>query len=234
MIGTLYGIGVGPGDPELMTLKAVRLIRECAVVAVPKTGGGDGVALQIARAAVPDLDSKKILELHMPMTRDKALLCASHDEAAGQVAELLRQGDSVAFLTLGDSTIYATYTYIHKRIEAVGLPCQFVAGVPSFCAVAARLNIPLTEGAEALHVLPASYKGADSGLDMGGTKVLMKTGKMLADVKNQLKERGLYERARMVQKCGMEGEQVFQNLNEADDGTSYFSIIVVKDEEDHQ
>lgn len=234
MIGTLYGIGVGPGDPELMTLKAVRLIRECAVVAVPKTSGGDGVALQIARAAVPELDSKKILELHMPMTRDKALLSASHDEAARQVAELLRQGDSVAFLTLGDSTIYATYTYIHKRVEAMGLPCQFVAGVPSFCAVAARLNIPLTEGAQALHVLPASYQGADSGLDMGGTKVLMKTGKMLADVKDQLKARGMYAGARMVQKCGMEGEQVFQSLDDADNGTSYFSIIVVKDGEDHQ
>lgn len=234
MNGTLYGVGVGPGDPELMTLAAVRIIKECAVIAVPKTSGGDGVALQIARAAVPELDDKLLLEMHMPMTRDRDQLARSHDAAAEQVAEHLRRGESVAFLTLGDSTVYSTYTYIHKRICAMGLPCRFVAGVPSFCAVAARLNQPLTEGAQPLHVLPASYQGADSGLDMRGTKVLMKTGKALGEVKAQLKARGLYERAQMVQKCGMEGERVFEHLDDADDGASYFSIIVVKDGEDSQ
>lgn len=230
MNGTLYGVGVGPGDPALLTLQAAQIIGRCPVVAVPKTGGdaGEGAALQIARAAV-SLDEKQILELLMPMTRDKELLNSSHDEAARQIAVLLRQGKDVAFLTLGDSTIYSTYTYVHKRVLAMGFPAQFVAGVPSFCAAAARLNIPLTEGAQPLHVLPASYEGTDAGLDLPGTKVLMKTGRALDAVKEQLRMRGLLQNARMVQKCGMEGERVFQKLEDAEDGASYFSLIVVKD-----
>ncbi|WP_312640847.1 precorrin-2 C(20)-methyltransferase [Hydrogenoanaerobacterium sp.] len=231
MNGTLYGVGVGPGDPELITIQAVRIIERCEVVAVPKTGDGEGVALQIARGAVPNLADKQLIELFIPMTRDKALLNRNYDEAAGELAELLRQGKNIAFLTLGDSTIYSTYTYVHKRIVAMGLSAQFVAGVPSFCAVAARLNIPLTEGAQPLHVLPASYKGADSGLDMSGTKILMKTGKAFDTVKQQLKDRGMLKSAQMVQKCGMEGERVFHDIDAADDGASYFSVIVVKEEE---
>lgn len=233
MNGTLYGIGVGPGDPELITMKAVRTIEHCEIVAVPKTGDGEGAALQIARGAVPNhLENKQIIELYMPMTRDKSLLNKNYDESAKVIAQLLKEGNNVAFLTLGDSTIYSTYAYIHKRIIAMGLAAQFVAGVSSFCAVAARLNVPLTEGAQPLHVLPASYKGAESGLDMRGTKILMKTGKAFDEVKQQLKARGQMKHAQMVQKCGMEGERVFCNLDDADDGASYFSVIVVKDEGD--
>ncbi|MEF9853201.1 MAG: precorrin-2 C(20)-methyltransferase [Hydrogenoanaerobacterium sp.] len=233
MSGILYGVGVGPGDPELLTLKAVKIINNCAVIAVPKNGGalGDGVALQIAKSAV-SLDGKKIIELTLPMTRDKAELQRHHDDAAECVAAELRAGYDVAFLTLGDPTIYSTYTYIHKRIIKMGLNAQFVAGVPSFCAVAARLNIPLTEGAQALHILPASYKGTGAGLDMCGTRVLMKTGKAFAEVKKQLAGRGMLKNAKMVQKCGMEGERVFENLENADEDASYFSVIILKDGEE--
>lgn len=232
MAGILYGVGVGPGDPQLMTLQALNIINSCKVVAVPKAGGagGEGTALQIARGAV-SLDGKKVMELLLPMTRDKAELQKCHAAAAEEIAQELRAGEDVAFLTLGDPTIYSTYTYIHKRIIAMGLAAQFVAGVPSFCAVAARLNIPLTEGAQALHVLPASYEGADEGLAMSGTKILMKTGKSFSAVKEKLRAQGTLKNARMVQKCGMEGERVYKNLNDADEGSSYFSVIVLKDEE---
>ena len=91
MTGMLYGIGVGPGDPELMTLKAVRLIEECDIVAVPKSGDGDGVAKQIARQAVRNFDQKEILEVSMPMTRDPHILEESHQKAAELIESHLHQ-----------------------------------------------------------------------------------------------------------------------------------------------
>ena len=123
MTAKLYGIGVGPGDPELMTLKAVRLIGECDYVAVPKSGDGEGVAKQIARQAVRDFDQKQLLEVSMPMTRDPQVLEESHRRAAEQIEACLSAGKSVAFLTLGDPAIYSTYIYVHKRVRSQRLCC---------------------------------------------------------------------------------------------------------------
>lgn len=231
MKGTLYGVGVGPGDAELMTLKAVRVIRACDVVAVPHTGEADRVALDIALQAVPELAEKPLLELEMPMTRDQQMLDKFHDAAADEVMELLEVGKNVAFLTLGDPTVYSTYSYVHKRVVSRGGNTEIVPGVPSFCAVAAALNTSLSEGKQALHIIPASYEGADSGLNAAGTKVLMKTGKSLPKMKALLKEKGLLQHARMVQKCGMPGQVVIDDMASADADASYFSIIVVKDGE---
>ncbi|MEM1483769.1 precorrin-2 C(20)-methyltransferase [Oscillospiraceae bacterium PP1C4] len=229
MSGILYGVSVGPGDPELMTLKAVKTIQKCPVIAVPHSGADELVALNIARQSVPELDEKEVIELYMPMTRDKAELESTRNEATRKVTQLLEEGKDIAFLTLGDASIYSTYSYIHKRVLAQGFPAQIIPGVPSFCAVAARLNEGLTEAHQPLHIIPASYSGVDEGLSWTGTKVLMKTGKSLEKVKSRLRERKLYEHAKMVQKCGMEGERIFQSLDDADEYASYFSIIVVKD-----
>ena len=152
MTGTLYGIGVGPGDPELMTLKAVRLIEQCDLVAVPKSGDGEGVAKQIAQKAVPDFDKKELIEVSMPMTRDPQVLEQSHQAAAEQIEGYLKEGKSVAFLTLGDPAIYSTYIYVHKKVQQNGFPVEMVPGVPSFCAVAAKLNVSLAEAAQPLHL----------------------------------------------------------------------------------
>lgn len=230
MSGVLYGVSVGPGDPELITLKAVRIIRACDVVAVPRSGENELVAFNIARQAVPELADKEVLALYMPMTRDKEELARTRAEAAEAVSRYLEQGRDVAFLTLGDASIYSTYSYIHKLIQARGYQVSVIAGVPSFCAAAARLGEgSLTEASQPLHIIPASYAGVDEGLGWNGTKVLMKTGRSIEKVKAKLKERGLYCHAKMVQKCGMEGERVFASLDDTDADTSYFSIIVVRD-----
>ena len=107
----LYGVGVGPGDPELLTAKAIRVIRECAVVAVPQSGAGDQAALTIAAEYIGD---KPVLHCDMPMTRDKAARDASHDRAADEICALLDEGKDVAFLTLGDPTVYSTCWYVVK------------------------------------------------------------------------------------------------------------------------
>ena len=226
MTGTLYGVGVGPGEAELMTLKAVRIIRACELIAVPKSGDGERVALNIAKSAVPEVEEKELLELSMPMTRDKALLEKSHREAADLVCEKLREGKNIAFLTLGDPTVYSTYIYVHNLVKKQGFEPVIVPGIPSFCAVAARLSTSLTEASQPLHIIPASYEGTEDYLSLTGTKVLMKTGKSLEKVREMLKEKGLYENARMVQNCGMADEKVYEKLDDADAG--YFSIIVVK------
>ena len=229
MTAKLYGIGVGPGDPELMTLKAVRLIEECDYVAVPKSGDGEGVAKQIARQAVKNFDQKQLLEVSMPMTRDSQVLEESQQRAAEQIEACLSGGKSVAFLTLGDPAIYSTYIYVHKRVQQHGFEVEMVPGVPSFCAVAAKLNISLAEGAQPLHVIPASYQGVEEGLEWNGPKVLMKTGRSMKKVKELLSEKGLLDSAKMVQKCGMEGEEIYQSMADVDENSSYFSVIVIKD-----
>jgi precorrin-2/cobalt-factor-2 C20-methyltransferase len=229
MTGKLYGVGVGPGDPELMTLKAVRIIRECDVIAVPDTGDNEMTALSIAQKALPEISCKKIISLALPMSRDPKLLAASHTRAANQVTRLLLDGCNVAFLTLGDPTVYSTYMYVHKIVLEMDGQAEIVPGVPSFCAAAARLGISLAEGGEALHILPGSYQGISEGLDLAGTKVLMKTGKSFEKLKLELESKGMLKRAKMVQRCGMKGERVFDDLAQAEAEASYFSIIIVKD-----
>lgn len=228
MEGILYGIGVGPGDPELLTLKAARLIRECQVIAAPDAGKDRNVALEIARGAVPELDEKEFAELFLPMTRDKQKLEESHQKAADQVLGYLKQGKSVAFLTLGDPTVYSTYLYVHERVVAAGARAEIIPGVPSFCAVAARLGVGLTEASEPLRIIPGSYPCVEQELDGDGAKVLMKSGKAIEQVKELLKEKGMLSRAMMVQNCGMENERVFHSLENADHDASYFSVIIVK------
>ncbi|MBN7771903.1 precorrin-2 C(20)-methyltransferase [Clostridium aminobutyricum] len=228
-MATLYGLGVGPGDPELMTLKAVRLIQECDIIAVPKSGQSINVAYTIAKKAVPDFEQKHIVELDLPMTRDQQKLEQSHEAAAKQVTDWLDEGKNVAFLTLGDPTIYSTYAYIHKLVKGKGYPTEIVPGIPSFCAVSARLNDSLTEAEEELHVIPASYTGVEEALNLRGTKVLMKSGKSISEIKQLLKKKPDQFTVKMVERCGMEGERVFDSIDQIDENASYFSVIIVRE-----
>lgn len=226
MAGKLFGLGIGPGDPELLTLKAVRIIQESDVIAVPGKVKEESVAYQITKQAVKELDEKEIIAVHMPMTKDQEKLESSHNEGAEQVEKYLKEGKNVAFLTLGDPTVYSTYLYIHKRIQDRGYEVEIVSGITSFCAVAARLNIGLVEKAEPLHVIPASYQIEDA-LKLPGTKVLMKAGKKMAMVKEELQKRN--ERAVMIENCGMENEKIYRSVEEIPEDAGYYSLIIAKE-----
>jgi precorrin-2/cobalt-factor-2 C20-methyltransferase len=228
MPGKLFGVGVGPGDPELLTLKAVRTISEAEVIALPKTDSQNITALQIVEPVI-DLSDKEIIEIYLPMTRDKDVLNNSHQNAVQQLMEILQQDKNIAFLTLGDPSIYSTYIYLHERVLLEGFAAELIAGVPSFCAVAAKLNQALCKGSEPLHLIPASYKGSGDYLNWPGTKILMKSGKALAKVIDALEEKALLGCSSMVERCGMEGEQIYRDLAQIDTGKSYFSTIVVKE-----
>ncbi len=226
--GKLYGVGVGPGDPELMTCKAVRLIETCDVVAVPKGGSGEQTALNIAAKWIGD---KTVLHCDMPMIRDKEVLNACHDRAADDICALLDGGKMVVFLTLGDPAVYSTYWYVHRRVEARGYEVEIVPGVPSFCAVAARLGQALCEGSQMLHIIPVSHNATREGLELPGNKVLMKAGRSILEVRDLLEEAGKGDTAALVERCSMEGERVVRDLRELDDPTGYFSVILVREEQ---
>ena len=226
MAGVLYGVGVGPGDPEYMTLKAVRLIRENEVIAVPGPVAEETVAYKIAVQAAPELADKELVPILMPMTHDRAVMEQNHDEAADTVEGYLKAGKNVVFLTLGDPTVYSTYMYVQKRIEERGYHTELVSGITSFCAAAARANISLVEWSEQLHVLPAVHK-LDSELDLPGNYVLMKSGKKMGQVKEILRSSG--RDVVMVENCGMDTKKVYHSVDEIPDDAGYYSLIIAKE-----
>ena len=223
--GTLYGLGVGPGDPELLTLKAVRILREADVIAVPDKGSGEKTAFRIVQEYVAD---KTILTCVTPMVRDQAVLDAAHDQIAADICALLEDGKNVAFITLGDPTVYATYMYIHRRVLSRGYEAVLVPGVPSFCAVAARLNTSLCEQSQRLLIVPASHKDMEDCLNVDANLVFMKAGREIGALKEKLAEHGLLEHASLVANCGMEGEQVWEHFADMPENTGYFSVVLVR------
>lgn len=226
MSGKLYGVGVGPGDPELLTLKAMRLIRQADMIAVPGEEPKESVAYKIVKGAYPELDSKELMAVPMPMTKDKEKLEKSHAQGTQAVREELDKGHNVVFLTLGDPTVYSTYLYIHKRICELGYETEIVSGIPSFCAVSARLNMGLVEKAQPLHVIPASYQIEDA-MKLPGTKVLMKAGKKMKEVKAQIQALGAS--GVMIENCGMPNEQIYRSIEEIPEDAGYYSLIIVKE-----
>ena len=221
----MYGIGVGPGDPELMTLKAAKRIRELKVIAIPHKNKEQCVAYQIARQAVPEIEEKECLYLHMPMTKDENVLKESHQLAVKKVREHLDKGEDVGFITLGDVSIYSTFTYLWERLLKEGYSTRLESGIPSFCAVAARVGLPLVSGAEELHIIPASYQIKDA-LRLSGVKVLMKAGRQMRAVKEELKKCGAS--AIMVENCGMPDERIYGSLEEIPEDAGYYSLVIVR------
>lgn len=224
--GILYGVGVGPGDPELLTLKAVRILQTADVIAVPDKGAGEQTALTIVKDYI---EGKERVNCAAPMTRDPARLEESYQSNADLLCALLDQGKNVAFITLGDPTVYSTYIYTHKKVLERGYTAQLIPGVPSFCAVAARLNTSLCEGAERLLVVPASYERLEESLDVRANKVLMKAGKSIGELQEVLRRRGELDRASLVENCGMENERVYERFGDMEEKTGYFSVVLVKD-----
>lgn len=225
--GTLYGVGVGPGDKELITIKAVNTLKKADIIALPNAKSGSNKAYEIIKEHI---ENKEIIYIDMPMVKDKAELEKSHTAGAETIIKYLDMGKNVAFGTLGDVTIYSTYMYIHRIVKAKGYNTEIIAGITSFSASAARLNMSLCDGDTPLIIIPANYKDNKELLSLKASKVLMKSGSKLEQVKKEIKELGLEKNTFMVENCGMADEKVYYDFSKVEDKSSYFSLIIVKED----
>lgn len=230
MKGILYGIGVGPGDPELITIKALKNIRESDIIILPSAPKEDCYAYRIAKAAFPEIDNKEIICLPFLMTKDKTALEAAHNKIYQEISLLLEQGNNVAFLTIGDPSVYSTYSYIHGKVMKNKGTALMVSGVPSFCAAAASLGISLGDNKEEIHVISGSYDIRET-LRLKGTRIYMKSGKKLGELKNILKEyagKGV-QQVYAVSNCGMDNEKIMRGLDNLDEDSGYLTVVIVKE-----
>lgn len=237
MTGKLYGIGVSVGDPELMTLKAARIIGECDVIAIPKEDRETCVAWRAAAKIVKEIEHKQTLYIPFPMTKDREELKKAHEAGAEMIEEELKKGRNVAFLTIGDPCVYATYMYVHKLVGAAGFETEIVNGITSFCAVSAAMNMPLCEENQELHIIPSSY-GIEKALEYPGVKVLMKSASKLPQVVSAIEKRAEITSIEvcMIENCGMDDERIYENLEaiKAKDmkEISYYTTVIVKEKKD--
>ena len=232
-LGVLYGVGVGPGDPELLTLKAVKVLSGVKVIAIPKSkGDADSMALSVIEKAV-DLKDKEILELLLPMTKDKGILAKARKDAAFLVCERLKQGKDVSCISIGDPLFYSTFSYLIPLVADL-LPeaaIKIIPGVSSINAAAGSALLPIAEADEMVAVIPAAY--ADGRLrdvlQAFDTIILMKVNKTIDRALNILDELGLKDRAVFVERAGWPEERIVRDLNSLKGKTSdYFSLVIVK------
>jgi len=232
--GTLYGIGIGPGDPDLMTLKGVKILGDCPHVFVPKARqDAESLALNIARKHVRP--EAKIHEILFPMTTDKKELEERWEESARQIAEVLESGADACFLTLGDTFLYSTYIYMLRALrrrlpeaEVVTIP-----GITAFSAAAAVSEFPVGEAKEPVTIVPTAddLDQVKRAIRSGGTVVLMKIGKRLDRILEVLDSEGAIGRSVFVSHVGLDNQKIVKDLNtlrggDADRG--YLSVILVR------
>lgn len=229
MSGKLYGIGVGPGDSELLTLKAKRILDGADVIAIPvKEAGEYSTALEIIRPVV-DLSGKELLEVVFRMHPEEAERRKCRREAGEQLAAELAKGKDIAMITLGDVSVYSTYMYVNQYVAEQGFETEIIPGIPSFCSGAARAQVTLMEGNEALAIVPSARenKTLAAALDTFENIVVMKAGNSMEKLKAMMEERGIAVSCATVLSCiGMEEEYV----GPIDTGRtySYFTTVIIK------
>lgn len=227
-MNTFYGIGVGPGEPENMTLKALRTIEKCDVIVLPNKNKEECYAYKIVRQVYAEIDSKTLLFLDFPMCKDSEELETAHNKIYMEISKYLEDGD-VAFLTIGDPTIYSTYSYIEHQARLDGYEVSMISGVTSFCAAAARLGISLGLGSEKIHIIPGS---GEEFVWYGDTCVYMKSGRKLSELINSLNELSKTQRICVyaVSNCGMDNEKVYYSIDElnSDENIPYITVVIVK------
>lgn len=225
MNGTLYGIGLGPGDSELLTLKAVRLIETAKVVAYPALIGGDSFARSIA---VPYFSANlREISIEIPMTTAREPAQAAYDKAADEIATVLAAGTNVVVLCEGDPFFYGSFMYLYARLSK-RFSTEIVPGVTSMTASAAALGLPLAARNEVLSVIPGPLETdlLRTQIEFSDSLVIMKVGRHLARIRDVIKDLGLLGKAVYIERATLAAERKMP-LVDAPDKAPYFSMILL-------
>lgn len=231
MSGIFYGIGVGPGDPELLTVKAIHAIEKVDVLIAPKTEKKDGsVALSIAKPYLKE--NVEIVYQVFPMVKGFAEnSTAAWEDNKREILELLRAGKNVAFLTLGDPMFYSTYIYVYRLLEHEDIEIQTIPGIPAFAAIGSLMGYPIVEGDDVLSIVPAtaSLDKVEKAVQSADNVVLMKVYKNFDEVTDILVKNDMAKQAILVSRAGLLDEKIIENI-EAHKGEklNYLSTILTR------
>lgn len=230
--GKLYGVGIGPGDPKLLTLKAKEILERVDVIFAPK-GNDDGIsyARSILESALSK--TKRFVELTFPMTRNKRILKEHWKKSAQRIIRDVEKGKQAAFITIGDPFIYSTYIYLLETINKYfpRVDIETVPGISSFNAAASAAGFPLVEGNDRLAVLPVrkDLEGLKQAFGMFDTVVLMKVGAKLDKVLELLRELKLLRRSILISRVGHANERIVSDLSSIKGKKiGYLSVIIVR------
>lgn len=223
--GTLYGVGLGPGDPELITLKSARLIAAAPVIAYPTLAGGESFARAIAADLIRE-DARE-LRIDIPMTTDRAPAQKAYDASAAEISDVLRAGENVVCLCEGDPFFYGSFMYLFARLSG-DFPTEIVPGVTSVTACAARAGRPLVARNERLTVLPGPLSEDELRLRIEGAEsvAIMKVGRHLPKIIRVIETLGYLEQAVYVERASLPDERVLP-LSDAPEAAPYFSMILL-------
>ncbi|MDH5654645.1 MAG: precorrin-2 C(20)-methyltransferase [Spirochaetia bacterium] len=235
--GKIYGVGVGPGDPELMTLRAVDVLNQVDVIVIPQSSKYiKSVAWRIAESHVGDHPEQEKLFLTFPMSKDPEKTGPAWETAFREIGERVQNGKSLAFISEGDPLFYSTFIYLLNQAEKKwpGCEVEIIPAVSSLTAVPAVIRTPIADGLERIAVLPASYGLEDlrTILDLFDTVFLMKVTPVMAEIIDILTEKGLLNRSVYVSRATMDGQSIVTDLNLIkNDKCDYFSMIMVSKKE---
>ncbi len=223
--GTLYGVGLGPGDPELITLKAARLIAAAKVIAYPSLAGADSFARAIAAALIPT-DARE-LRIDIPMTTERAPAQQAYDLAARQIGKVLASGDDVICLCEGDPFFYGSFMYLFARLSDTHR-VEIIPGVTSVTACAARARMPLAARNERLTILPGPLPASElrARIDGAESVAILKVGRHLAKISAVIGDLGLLDQAIYVERATLPEERILP-LSQAPADAPYFSMILL-------
>jgi len=231
--GKLYGVSVGPGAGDLMTIRALKCLKNVDCIAIPrKDKFSPSVAWGIAKDMVGEIQDQERLYLNFPMTKDPILLKPAWDIAFQEIKDRLDAGKNVAFISAGDVFVYSTFIYLYNHANEYWpeIEVEVIAGVSSISAVPIVAGIPLADGQERVAIIPASYQTYDlrSIFQMFDTIVLMKVSSVMNKIVDALEAEGLLDKAVYVAKATMKEEQIVWDVKSIkDDRCVYFSMIVV-------
>ena len=226
--GKLYGIGVGPGDSELITLKAARILETVPVIFSPKSSKEkDSIALSIVRPILQKRDDYKRLMIVapiFPMIEDKSELEKIWDSAAEMISQYLDSGRDVAFITLGDTSIFSTYSYVQKRLID-DYEIETVPGITSFTACAAARNKALVEQNQILTIVPKIDERLDEVLEYSDSIVLMKASRNTSKLEASIEEKERKKEIYSVQNCTREDEKIIEGFSHE---KPYLTTTIIK------